>query len=204
MNDPDAALKAAAERFGTPADLARELQGALPAHERVSDFIERFVQYRAPESAARYSLRMAKHTLVALFAICTFVTFAIFLRYGWTPEVQTLARVLAAITFATPPAQYVVWLTYIKLRDALWGAFGSRKSPLRVFALDALIAAIGVIYLLAITAVTRLGVFAMKLDVLWTCTWMSMLAAVAFLVLARTSGPNEIRDTQFALLDLAD
>src|SRR4029078_13551690 len=115
FNDRDAALKAAAERFGDPADLAQEFHSSLPAHERVSYIIERVVQYRAPESAARYSFRMARLTLVALFAICVVTTVGIFLHFGWTPEVKTLSRVLAAIVFATPPMQFVVWLAYIKM-----------------------------------------------------------------------------------------
>ena len=115
-----------------------------------------------------------------------------------------MSRVLTAITFATPPAQYIIWLAYIKLRDALWGVFGSRKSPLRVIVLDALIAAVGATYLFTITMVTRLNVFDMTREVLWTCAWMSSLAAAALLVLALKSGPSEIRDTQFALLDIAD
>jgi hypothetical protein len=202
IHDSRAALKTAAERFGDPADLARELQSALPAHERVSYFVERFFQYRAPESAARYSFRMAVHSFVGLTVVLSTVSFALFLRYGWTPEVSTLSRVFAAIVFATPPAQFVVWLGYIKMRDALWGVFGSPKSLMRVITIDALLATVATIYLLAITAVTRLGGFDAMRDVLWTCNWMSLLAAASLLALARMSGPNEIRDTLWAFVDV--
>lgn len=204
LHDPVAAMKAAANRFGNPSDLAKELQSSLPTHERISHFIEQFVQYRAPESAAHYSFRMAVHTFVALAtALGTAVVF-VFLRHGWTPEVSTLASVLAAITFATPLAQFVMWWAYIKMRDALWGAFGSRKSPMRVIAFDALIAAVGAIYVLTILVVLRLDGHAIGRDAYSTCGWMSLFAAIVILATARFIGPREISDTQFALLDIAD
>jgi ATP-dependent Clp protease ATP-binding subunit ClpC len=195
------AFKDAARRFGAPAEVAREFQASLPIHERISNFIERFVAYRAPESAARYSLRIAWHTLVLLSAVLGIVTGGVALRYGWTDEVKTLAGVLGAIVVLTPPAQFLIWLAYIKLRDAMWGAFGSRKSPGRVLILAAVIAAIAQLYLMGIAAVARMDLSA-ALDAARLGGIIAVISAMAFGVLAYISGPGEIRDTQWALLEI--
>jgi ATP-dependent Clp protease ATP-binding subunit ClpC len=201
VGQPATALAAATQRFGDPAELAREFQSSLPFHERISYFTERFVAYRAPESAARYSLRMACHTFALLAVILSLVTFGVYLRYGWIEDVKTLGRVLGALTLLTPPAQFVVWLAYIKMRDAMWGAFGSRKSPARVFVLDLLIAAVAQLYLMGIAAVARLD-FGAALDAARQGGMIAVISALAFAVLAYISGPGEIRDTQWALLEI--
>jgi ATP-dependent Clp protease ATP-binding subunit ClpC len=199
--EPAAALDAAAERFGAPSELAREFELALPLHERLSYFTERFVAYRAPESAARYSLRMAWHTFLLLAVVLSIVTGGVALRYGWIDDVKTLAGVLGAIVLLTPPAQFVIWLAYIKLRNAMWGAFGSRKSPGRVFMFAVLIAAFSQLYLMGIAAVARMDSSA-ALDAARLGGIVAVVCAVAFAVLAYISGPGEIRDTKWALLEI--
>jgi ATP-dependent Clp protease ATP-binding subunit ClpC len=202
LHNPEAALDAAAQRFGDPSELARELDVDLPYHERISYFAERFVLYRAPESAARFSLRMATYTGALLTVILSLVVGSVFLRFGWTDDVQTLARVMAGITVLTPPALFAAWLAYIKMRDALWGVFGSRKSLARVFMLDALIAVIAMLYVMGVAAVARWD-FGIALDAARLSGWMPVLSAIAVLILARMSGPTEIRDTIWALLDIS-
>jgi hypothetical protein len=199
--DSGAAFAAAARRFGEPAELAREFEASLPVHERVSYWMERLVAYRAPESAARYSLRMACHTFALLAVILGLVTCAVAVRYGWIENVMTLARVLGAIVVLTPPAQFVIWLAYIKLRDAMWGAFGSRKSLTRVSLLGVVIAAAVQLYLMGVAGATRFDPSA-GLDAARFAGVIAVITAFAFAVLAYTSGPGEIRDTQWALLEL--
>ena len=92
------ALREAARRFGTPAELSREFQDTLPIHERISHFMERFVAYRAPETAARYSLRLAWHTFALLAAVLTIVAGGVALRYGWTEDVKTLCACWAPLS----------------------------------------------------------------------------------------------------------
>jgi hypothetical protein len=195
------ALKEAARRFGAPAELAHEFQASLPIHERISHFMERLVAYRAPESAARYSLRLAWHTFALLAAVLIVVTGGVALRFGWTEDVKTLARVLGAIVVLTPPAQFVIGLAYIKLRDAMWGAFGSRKSPRRVLVLAALIAAVAQLYLMGVAAVIRMDL-SVALDAARFGGIVAVTSAVLFAVLAYVGGPTEIRDTQWALLEI--
>jgi ATP-dependent Clp protease ATP-binding subunit ClpC len=201
LHNPEAALDAAAQRFGDPDELARELDAGLPHHERISYFAERFMLYRAPESAAHYSLRMATYTGVLLIVILSLVVGGVFLRFGWTNDVKTLARVMAGITVLTPPALFAAWLAYIKMRDALWGVFGSRKSLGRVLILDCLIAGIATLYVMGVAAVARLDI-GVALDAARLSGWMPVLSAIAVMILARMSGPTEIRDTIWALLDI--
>jgi uncharacterized membrane protein YraQ (UPF0718 family) len=92
-------------------------------------------------------------------------------------------------------------LAYIKMRDAMWGAFGSRKSIARVFVLDVLIAGVAQLYLMGIAAVARLD-FSAALDAAGQGGMIAVISAIAFAILAYISGPGEIRDTQWALLEI--
>jgi ATP-dependent Clp protease ATP-binding subunit ClpC len=201
LHDPAAALDAAVQRFGAPDDLAAELQNSLPAYERFNHFLERWLLYRAPESAAQFSWRMATYTFWLLVVILSLVTFGVFLGYGWVEGVETMVRVFAAIVLLWPPVQFAVWLAYIKMRDAMWGAFGSRKSLGRVSALDVLIGLLAAFFLFGVAAVTRWDTTAAS-TALPMCGVVGIFAALAFLALARLSGPSEIRDTHWALLDI--
>ena len=156
LHDPAAALEQAVRRFGAPGELTRELESALPAYERFGAYIERWVQYRAPESAARYSLRIAVHTFWLLAGSLSLVTLGVFLRYGWIEAGQTMASVFAAILLLTPPLQFAISLSLIKMRDAMWGAFGCRKSLGRVLMYFLVIAAVAELYLMGVAAVARL------------------------------------------------
>jgi hypothetical protein len=203
VHDPSIALAEATRRFGASTELAAELQDALPRHEQINYFMEKWVRYRAPESAVHYSLRLAGFTFLLLAALLGLVTGGVFLGWGWIDDVKTLARVLGAIVLLTPPAQFIVTLAYIKMRDSLWGAFGSRKSRPRALAYTALIAIVAELYLMGVAAVARLDLGA-ALEAARLGGVIGVICALAFVVLAYLSGPSEIRDTQWALLDIAE
>jgi ATP-dependent Clp protease ATP-binding subunit ClpA len=59
FDDPAAALQAATERFGIPANLTHEIEASLPASERFNYFVERRLGWRAPESTGRWMLRLS-------------------------------------------------------------------------------------------------------------------------------------------------
>jgi hypothetical protein len=200
-HDPAIAMEAAAIRFGKPAEITVELESALPRRERINHFVERYFAYRAPESAAHFSLRMAWHTFVALAAILGLVMLGVFLGYGWIEDVRTLARVFAAIVLLTPPAQFVAWLSYIKMRDAMWGAFGSRRSVARVILYDVYIGFVFALYIMAVAAVSRWDLTE-ALNAISLCGLVHLLCALACIIIAYVSGPTEIRDAHWALLDL--
>jgi ATP-dependent Clp protease ATP-binding subunit ClpC len=199
--DPSSAVQAAAARFGNPSELATELNAALSYTERFSYFVERWVLYRAPESAARYSVRLSGYMLGLVASILGIVFAGVLLRYGWIADVRTLLGVFAAIVVLTPPAQFIVTLAYIKLRNAMWGAFGSRKSRGRVAAFAALIAIVAQLYLMGVAAVARMDL-GVAIEAARMSGAIGLISALAFAVLAYISGPSEIRDTQWALLDV--
>jgi ATP-dependent Clp protease ATP-binding subunit ClpC len=202
-SDPDAALAQAVRRFGEPHELARELDRSLPIHERLSALVERWVQYRAPESAARYSLRLSVQLFVLMAVVLSLVTTGMYFGYGWIPAVQTLARVFAAMVLLTPLLQFVVCLAFIKMRDAMWGAFGSPKSPARVFLQYLVIAIVSELYLMGVAALAQLDL-TVALEAARVGGAIGVITAIAFVALAYTTGPATIRDTQWALLDIAD
>jgi ATP-dependent Clp protease ATP-binding subunit ClpC len=201
LKSPALALEQAARRFGEPAELTGELECALPAYERFSRLIERWMLYRAPESAARYSLRLATNTFWLLAGCLGLVMFGVVLVYGWIAAVQTLASVFAAILFLTPPMQFVIVLALIKMRDAMWGAFGSRKSLGHVFAYSLVIAAAAQLYLMGVATVARLD-FGAGIEAARVSGMIGVISAIAFLALAYVTGRDTIRDTKWALLDI--
>jgi len=200
LRDPVAALEAAARRFGRPTELARELESALPFHERINHFVERWVGWRAPESAAKYSARQAILTFCILAVVSPLVLAGVFLGYGWIDDVQTLARVVASILIIAPPAHFLITLASIKMRDALWGVFGSRRSLLRAFAFEL---SIGLVIAGAFFAFS----WAAHLD--WNhavqslpfCGIAGIVGAFSSIVIVRLLGEATIRDTYWALLD---
>jgi hypothetical protein len=83
----------------------------------------------------------------------------------------------------------------------MWGAFGSHKSLVRVIALDALIAALAASFLFGVAAIARMDIAAAT-AALPLCCIVGLTVALSSLLMARLSGPGEIRDTQWALLNI--
>lgn len=201
LRDSDAALEATAQRFGDPAELARELEAALPHHERISHFAERWFAWRAPESAARYSMRLARQTFCVLAVVLGLIGTGLLLRYGWVDGVRTTWRIFAALVLLAPFAQWLVSLLYFKMRDAMWGAFGSQKSKSHVLLCDASIAltVMATLYALVGVATWDWNRDVLELEVYGA---VGLLAGLTWFLLARFSGPVEIRDARWALLDI--
>lgn len=199
-HNPTAALQAAAVRLGDAATLADELQRALPFHERISHFVESWFTWRAPETIARYALRQATVAFGILAVVLPLAFAGVILRYGWFDDVWTFIRVLSSILLITPPAQFIITLAWIKMRDSLWGVFGSRKSLVRAFLYDAAIGAV---------------LMAAFIGFAWTIRWdfdqaiqslefsgiVGLIGAIASLTIVRLVGPATIRDTLWAQLD---
>lgn len=202
LNDPAAAVQAAAERFGDPAALAGELDRSVSLSERLGYYVERGFAWRAPESVLRYALRLAVQTLTLLAIVFCGVAAAVVAVVGRQGANWELLRAFAAILATAPPTVFVLVWSNIKLRDAMWGAFGSRRSAARVlgFVLVSGLAAMGFV---ASVAALAHGLLAMPGGL-----WPSWLAAagvmpVISLLAARLDGPAEIRDAVWALLDLS-
>jgi hypothetical protein len=202
LNDPVAAVEAAAERFGDPAELATELDRSVSASERLGYYMERGFAWRAPESGLRYAFRLAMKTL-ALLAITFCVVAAIVVAVvSWQPANWELLRVFAAILATAPPTVFVLVWSNIKMRDAMWGAFGSRRSAARVLGFT-FVSGLAATVFIATFSVLMHGWPAMPEDL--SPSWLAAAGVMPFisLVAARLDGPAEIRDAMWALLDLS-
>jgi len=200
LRNPQAALKAAAERFGNPDELAEELQAALPFHERFSYFVERWFAWRAPESVARYAFRQSLVSLSIFAVVFPLLFLGIFLRFGWSYDLWTIIRVFVSLTLITPPAQFVFTFAWIKMRDSLWGVFGSRKSNVRALSYGAAIAGVVMASLSALAWAASWTV-SVAIAALPLAATAGIFAAVATYVAVRVSAATTIRDTLWAMLD---
>jgi hypothetical protein len=200
LHTPGAALKASAERFGNPGELAEQLQAALPFLERIDFFVERWFAWRAPESVARYAFRQSRITLGILATVFPLLFVGIILRYGWSHDLWALIRVLASLMLLTPPTQLVFTFAWIKMRDSLWGVFGSRKSVVRAFFYGATIAGVVMASFMAFAWAVS-WTFSVPIDALPLAATAGVAAAAATYIAVRISGPTTIRDTLWAMLD---
>jgi ATP-dependent Clp protease ATP-binding subunit ClpC len=205
LSDPAEAFDAAARRFGDPAELARDLERALPAAERLRYHVERRFAWRAPESAVRFTLRLALQVFV-LFTVPWCLAAALFAaRLGWDRTVWTALAPVTALLVILPLDQFLLGLLYIKMRDAFHGAFGARKSPPKALAFAALMAAVVLASGLAfVTLSTGDPARALPPVNFLTALAVAVAASIAYTLQARFHGPTEITDTLWACLDLTD
>jgi hypothetical protein len=200
LHRPEAALSAAAERFGNPEELTHQLQAALPTRERLDYFAESWFAWRAPESVARYALRQSLLSFAILAGVFSLVFAGIILRYGWFRDVWTVIRVLTSLALLTPPAQFVFTFAWIKMRDSLWGVFGSRKSFVRVFLYGVVIAFVVMAAFIAFAWSANWSL-SVTIDTLPLAVVAGVAAAAATYIAVRASGATTIRDTLWAMLD---
>jgi ATP-dependent Clp protease ATP-binding subunit ClpC len=200
-NDPLAAQDAAARRFGDPAEIAGDLQTSLKPADRRDYHIQRMLGWRAPESVVRMMTRSSLLS-AAIIAILVGVPFlAGLVVQGWNQTQAVALRMCAALVLLTPAAQFGLGVCYYKTRDALWGVFGSRRSMPNALRWSALAA--------AVMLASGVGFIAMVVGTLnglaEAATMLSLAcvgASLVCLMLARSHGPAEIRDTIWATLDL--
>jgi Clp amino terminal domain, pathogenicity island component len=202
LGDRPAALAAAARRLGDPTQLSAELDAAC-ARQRIAFYIERWIGWQAPESVLRFMTRVAVAVFVILAALVVPpFTIGLFVG-GWDSRTLDSLRVVAAVLVFIPAAQFGIGMTYFQMRDALWGAFGSRRSLFRAFFLAG---CVGLAMLLAAFGFITLVDWNLMVPtylILPVCG-LAILTACAYFLLARYRGPTEIRDTAWACLKIDD
>jgi hypothetical protein len=200
--NPVTAVRAAAERFGDPAELSRELQRSLPWRERIAWIAEWFLGWRAPETLGRYVTRLAvRMALFVAGAIFLGLMVAARFSHGWGVEWEVALRAAVAAMVLLPIAAAGIVYLYFRARNAHYGVFGARRSWRAAAAFAALSGVVGLGSLAAFVAIMD-GDFArvrlMQVE-------YSLAAAVAGALVygaARINGRAEIQDTIWALLDL--
>lgn len=199
--DALAALDAAVKRFGDPEELGRELQASVPRTERFAYRVERFFGWRAPESVLRM---LARTSLIsfAITAVCVGVPLIggiLFSNDG--PQNSAVAlRLLLAMALLTPATQFAFGWCYFKARDALWGAFGTRRS--RTVAAAWSLAGGLVVFAAAIGFVAGIegGVVMRLADTIALASFAGVIMAIGCALLARGRGQLEISDATWELL----
>jgi hypothetical protein len=201
LHDPAAAMQEAARRFGAPAQLARELESSLTFMDRrVYSFSHKF-EWRPPESAARYTFRLAVNCFITI-AIVYCVAAAIALsRLGWSLAVWIAIRPIVPLMAFIPIDIFLLSLLYFTMRDALCGTYWSRKSLPKVILLDFIIVLVSFASCFGLYAMSD-GNLTRAIAWLYPQCAIAFGSAIAFLYLARFSGPAEIADTIWASLDL--
>ena len=70
LNDSAAAMNEAARRFGNPVESTPELRMPCRAFERFGYYLDRWLGWRVPETAARWMLRLATRLFCMLALMC--------------------------------------------------------------------------------------------------------------------------------------
>lgn len=197
------ARKAAFERLGNLRELTCALQEAVSLPERVDWRIERWLGWQAPETAARYTFRLALILFVISMALSGLVVAATFFMQGTGVDAGTRLRLGFAFVMVTCADVFFLGLLYFKIRDALFGAPWARQSWFRALAYGVLF---GFVVLISGLAVPLIGTAALApTSALWP-NWyfVSLAAPVLPILIALSRGRAEIRHTLWACLDIAD
>jgi hypothetical protein len=203
LHDPAAALDSAAKRFGDPRELAGELAGAVPWPERIGFYAERWFGWRAPESAARYMLRQARLSFALMAMICFVVAVAAGIGVPGDRSIWQAVRPAAALLLFVPLSQFTLGMLYFNLRDAMFGAFATPKSPVRAVVSDTLIAIVVFASAIGFIAISTWGQNR-TLEMFQVACDASVFAAIGYPLLARLLGRTEISDATWALITLPE
>jgi hypothetical protein len=201
LHDRPAALATAARRFGNPAELAAELDRAVSWRDRGAFYVERWIGWQAPESVLRYVTRVSAVSFVILAVILVPLLVVNLALRGWDKESADALRVVAALLLLMPAAQFGTGLSYFKMRDALWGVFGSRRSSFKAFLFAGCNALVVILAGFGFIAMESWNLALPPYQALVICG-VAILSAVAYALLARFRGPTEIRDTAWVCLKI--
>ena len=203
LHDPEAAFQVAVERFGEPGELTREMERVLPASARLDYYRERWLAWRAPESVASYLRRVSIRVTAVFAAIVAILAGAAVWSNGWDRSDWVAIRPMIALLVLMPIDLFSIGSLQFKMRDTIFGVFGSHRSRWLEFQLGVLIAAI-----IAVSGATFAGIAEWNLDaakqLLVPMFIAGMGGALAADISARLAGPTQIRDTLWACLDLSN
>lgn len=202
-NDPLAAVEAAAQRFGNPSELTVELQMTVPRRERWEYQFELLFGWHAPETAMRWMTRVAVQLCALMIGVCALVALIAFREFGWNYSVWLTLRPLVAAAIVLPISIASTGICYYKMRDHMFGVFGSRKSWKHVIAWAALMA-ISLVWSGFVFIAVSYGSIDTAQSLVVPFLGAGILWAASTLIAVKFFGPQEIRDTMWALLDLSD
>ena len=210
LGDEPAARAEAVRRFGDPEALTIELQQSVRWSDRVDARLDRACGWRPGESAARYSARLA--LLLALLILpwlpLALVTAGLRRPHDETvPTTAALLRLFGGVFVSVPLFVFVLSMLSIRMRDAMFGAFGTPQSWRRVAGLAGLsvlaFPLLGVLFFQV-----SLGNIEVLADQVTTPTSLEasavgyLLVPVYLVWFVRKLGPGQIRHLEWASLDI--
>lgn len=210
LGDDALARAEAIRRFGDPVALTTELQQSLLWQDRIDARLNRAFGWRPGESGTRYSMRLS--FLVAL-VILPWLPFLLILgelgrpHPATAPTTQLLLRLFGGMLLSVPLCMFVLSLLSIRIRVAMFGAFGTPRSWRKVVGLVGLsllvFPALGLFFFW-----TSLGHMDVLADHLMTPTSLAA-SAVGYLYIplhlvwhARKAGHGQIRHAEWTSLDI--
>jgi ATP-dependent Clp protease ATP-binding subunit ClpC len=199
--DSAVAVGAAAKRFGDPAELAAELQVTVPRLEQWEARLEPIFGWRAPETVVRWMMRVALQMGLVMMMTCALAAVLALNEFGWNFSVWLTVRPIAAAAIVLPISVATTGICYYKVRDHIFGVFGSRKSWKQAIVWASVIAGTTVGCGFVFIAVAY-GSLATALSLVYPFLAAGILWALSTLFAVKAFGPQEIRDTTWALLDL--
>jgi hypothetical protein len=201
--DPKAALEAAGKRFGDPAELTAELQMTVPRPERWEYQFELLFGWHAPETVMRWMTRVAIQLCALMVGVCVLVALIALGEFGWSYSVWLTIRPVVAAAIVLPVSIAATGICYYKMRDHMFGVFGAEKSGKEVVAWAALMTA-SLVWSGFVFIAISYGSIATAQSLVVPFLGAGILWAASNLIAVKFFGPQEIRDTTWALLDLSD
>jgi hypothetical protein len=210
LGDESAARAEAVRRFGDPVALTAELQQSLLWQDRIDARLNRAFGWRPGESGTRYSVRLS---LLLALVILPWLLFALVLvglgrpNEAAVPTAADFLRLFGGVFVLVPLTVFVLSMLSIRMRDAMFGAFGARRSWRRVAGLAGLslvaFPALGLLFFQV-----SLGNLDVMADQLTTTTSL-VASGVGYLFVplylvwfAWKLGPGQIRHVEWATLDI--
>jgi hypothetical protein len=197
--DEAAARSKAIASLGDPAQLRNELQDSISRGGRWKAKFERLFSWHAPEPAWRYTLRVGLFTTFSYLFMLP-IAWIVFRSAGPDPILNTL-RLLGPLALLTGLNVFLLGFFYFKMRDSLLGAFGVRRSWLRVVGYSLASAGVVEASLLVFIWVAT-GDLGIDLALFWWRTWICLGLPASAIAVAWYHGPTEVRHAQWECLDI--
>lgn len=131
LGDGTAARAEAVRRFGDPAALTADLQRSVSFRDRLDGRLDRLFGWRPGEPGALFAGRLAGlvAALIVLWLGAVLVATALRRPHdGSVPSAAQLIRLFGALLVFAPAAVFLLAVLFVRVRNSLHGAFGSRRS----------------------------------------------------------------------------
>lgn len=209
-SDDATARAEAIRRFGDPAVLTTELQQSVSFCDRIDARLNRAFGWRPGETATRYSARLAGLMALVILPWLLFAPVAAGSRRphdGTVPTTPILLRFFGGLFVFVPATVFAMSLLYIRIRDSIFGAFGSSRSWRRVVGYAVLSLLVLPIVGTAFSLVSLGDANVMIGELTQARSIAGMIFGFLFVPFylvwfARQVGPNEIRHVEWASLDI--